>query len=141
MAFKIAQPYQQIALPRFGGLFTEADARSLPMGASPLCHDVDFNIAGVTVRPGLSKAITTYSPTVGSTDTWQFIKGFNLKEVAKQTLAQDSGGGIWAETLTSEGVMNRIYAGLLNSARAIGEAANNRAYLALTDLSEGVDQP
>lgn len=141
MAFKIAQPYQQIALPRFGGLYTEADSRSLPMGASPLCHDVDFNIAGVTVRPGLSKAITTYSPTVGSTDTWQFIKGFNLKEVAKQTLAQDASGGIWAEALTSEGVMNRIYSGLLNSARAIGEAANNRAYLALTNLSEGVDQP
>jgi hypothetical protein len=36
----------------FGGLVTFADPDSLPQGASPLCHDVDFSIGGFESRLG-----------------------------------------------------------------------------------------
>ena len=57
MAFKAALPYRPISLDRFLGLFDQCDPRVLPKGASPLCHDVDFKVASVGMRPAIQNAI------------------------------------------------------------------------------------
>ena len=57
MGFKAALPYRPIELTKFGGLYLEADPRNLPKGASPLCYDVDFQIAKVGLRPAIQNAI------------------------------------------------------------------------------------
>lgn len=73
MGFTLGQPYAEMTLGRFGGLYTEADERDLPLGASPLNHDVDFLIGGVGIRPGLTAAVS-----VGAGLTVPYLKATRL---------------------------------------------------------------
>ena len=75
--FTIAKPFSSVSQSRFGGLYTEVDARDLPNGASPLCHDNDFQIGQVTVRPSLAlNAITANSSAFG---IFQMVKELLIK--------------------------------------------------------------
>lgn len=58
MGFLLGVPYSEMTVGKFGGLFTEADERDLPLGASPLNHDVDFLIGEVGIRPGLTSVLS-----------------------------------------------------------------------------------
>ena len=62
MAAHIPEGAQSAPLIVFGGLVTNARPESLPEGASPICHDVDFITGSVRTRPGLSS-------------NYQFIEG------------------------------------------------------------------
>lgn len=141
MGLKLAPPVRQITLSKFGGLFTESDARDLPAGAAAECWDVDFLIAGVGIRPGLSKAISSYSPTVGSSSNWLYLASANLPGDLQQTLAQNSAGSLYYENLTAEGTMTGFYSGIINNARAVGANIGEREYICLSDLNFGSDQP
>lgn len=139
MPFNLAIPKRQLTLSKFGGLYTEADPRDLPEGASPLNWDVDFVISGVDPRPGLSKAISTFSGGVPSLLQW--INSAALPGSLYETIAQDSGGRLWAENLASPGTLTAIYSGIINNARAVSDTVNNREYICLSNLSSGKDQP
>jgi hypothetical protein len=52
------QAAQSVTLDAFLGLFTNSEAESLPMGASPLCWDVDYRMGEVFTRPGLVSMYT-----------------------------------------------------------------------------------
>lgn len=49
----LSVPIRQVVLGRMGGLYTEAESRDLPIGASPLNFNSDFIIGSTTIRPGL----------------------------------------------------------------------------------------
>ena len=132
--------YKEISLQKFGGLFTQAPANNLPMGASPQNWDCEFLIAGVGTRPGLSNPVTLFTPS-SPTGQIQYLKSSQVLGPLNLTLMQDSGGGLWQENLLSPGVFNRFYSPILNGARAISETVNQREYICLSDLTGGSDQP
>ena len=139
--FNLAAPWRSIKLTKFGGLFTDADPRSLPPGGSPLCYDCDFQVAGIVQRPGLTKQMTTFSPAIAAGASFQFLDSFDLLGGVRATILQDTSGNIWEELLSNELTATSIYSGILNSARALGEKVNQRAYLPLSNLVSGTDQP
>ena len=47
-----------IELTVMGGLCTEMAPSDLPIGASPLCYDVDFLVGSVKTRDGLQSVYT-----------------------------------------------------------------------------------
>lgn len=57
MGFNLGTPYRQLALKKFGGLYTETPDRDLPEGVSPRCHDNSFFAQSLTIRPGLQNII------------------------------------------------------------------------------------
>lgn len=141
MGLTLAPPARQIPLTKFGGLYTEADPRSLPAGSAYLCNDCDFLIARVGIRPGLSTPISAFSPSPGGTSSWEYLKSTRLLGDVQQTLAENSDGSLWYENLTSEGTLTQFYTGILNSARAISKNVSRREYICLSDLIGGSDQP
>src|SRR5690348_7074368 len=141
MGLKLANPVRQLMLSKFGGLYTESDQRDLPAGAAAQCWDVDFNIAGMGIRPGLSRALSSFSPPVGGTSDWLYVKSTRLLADVQQTLAENSAGSLYLENLTAEGTMTEFYSGILNNARAISANISRREYVCLSDLIGGQDQP
>jgi len=142
MSFKPVIPFREVENVKWGGLYTESDPAALPMGASPQCYDIDFFIAGMGTRPGLSNPITSYSPTLPSGCLIEWLKSMRqLLGPKNQTLMQESSGGLWVEDLTNQGVFNRIYNGVLSGARAISETIGAREYICLSDLTQGLDEP
>jgi hypothetical protein len=135
MSFKAAPPSKQIPLTKFGGLYTEGDPRSLPLGASPLCHDVDFLIAGVGLRPGLT-TLLNLSPG----QTALYVKSMELLS-RMQTLVQDDAGNLLVEDLSLPGTLITLYSGILNAARALSETVNQREYITFSNFGVGSDQP
>ena len=127
--FNLAMPARQIPVTRFGGLFTLADPRDLPEGASWLAQDVDFIISGAGLRPGLTPAIG-FDGTAGQPQWFaQMLLG------AEQSLmAQDTLGSLWSKLLAASGDFSPIYSGILNQARALGFAANLREYICLSNV-------
>lgn len=135
----LAFPTRQISLTKFGGQYLIADPRIVPPGASPLCHDCDFNIAEVGIRPGKTSQLS-FSPSAG-TAAFLTFKSCYLKAQITATILQDSGGGLWEENLDSPGTATRFYSNVINSARALIENVGESAYICLSDLTEGTDQP
>ena len=134
--FNLAMPARQIPVTRFGGLFTLADPRDLPEGASWLAQDVDFIISGAGLRPGLTPAIG-FDGTAGQPQWFaQMLLG------AEQSLmAQDTLGSLWSKLLAASGDFSPIYSGILNQARALGFAANLREYICLSNASNARSYP
>lgn len=60
-----AQGYATVPLRKFGGLFTDSGASSIPEGASPRTWDTDFLIAGVKMRPTLQSAFSFSGESTG----------------------------------------------------------------------------
>lgn len=137
MARKPQPPAREFTLQSFGGLYTIADPRVLPAGASPLCYDVDFTIQGLTIRPGLTVPVTLPSGTAA----YQWIKGMSLPGGLQQTLFQDSTGNLFYENLAIPGILTKFYSGILNSARALSATFPNAEFIGLSNLVSGVDQP
>ncbi len=50
-----------VELTIFGGLCTEIQPSDLPLGASPLTYDTDYDIGRVRTRDGLGSVYTTVS--------------------------------------------------------------------------------
>lgn len=135
MGFNLAIPLRAGKQTKLGGLYTEADPRSLPAGASPQCWDVDFLISGVGTRPGQTQAASGFTGNPNSFYTSR------LGDVV-ETIVGDSAGKLYAENQnTSPGTFTPIYSGILNNARALSENAFNRELICLSDLSIGQDQP
>jgi hypothetical protein len=134
--FNLSLPVRQLTTSRFGGLFTEADPRDLPTGASWLSQDVDFTIAGVDIRPGLCSAATF----TGFPGNFQYTKTALLGN-QYVNLAQDTGGSLWQQSLSAGGPFVPFYEGILNNARALSFSANFREYICLSNLLQGTDQP
>lgn len=141
MTFKTAPPYQEYVLDKFGGLYTEADPRDLPGGASPLCHDVDFQIGGVRIRPGLSSTLTSPSGNLPF-----YFKSFFMNNLAGR-LFQDNAGKIYYESGVALGTWNLLYSGLATHSlsgapiHCISETINGMEFICLSDLFQGADQP
>lgn len=128
MALDPQPPAQEISLTRFGGLFTFIDPRDLPSGASPLCHDVDFLIAGVGPRPGLAGTATTGTP--------QFFTSYlplpSIGGAAQQLVQYDNEKVYFGSTL--------IYT-FLPSCRSLGvTASNGREFVSASNLTQGLDR-
>lgn len=132
--------YREIALGKFGGLFTEADPRSLPPGASPQCFDVDFLIGDVGTRAGLSNPVSSFSPSLSNFPVG-YIKSAQVLGPANLTLLEDAGTTLYQENLASPGAFTSIYSKIINSARAISTTVNQREYIGLSNLIGGSDQP
>lgn len=150
MAFNLATPRQQVTLGRFGGIYTEADPRDLPPGASPLCHDCDFFIGGVTIRPGLRSAITTFTPfNPNPTSSFLYLKSTILQNPTslsispeRVTFAESSDGIIWLELASeSAGTMQAIITTILNSSRMLSESVGDVEFISLSNFIQGTDQP
>lgn len=60
-----AQGYATVPLRKFGGLFTDSGASSIPEGASPRTWDTDFLVAGVKMRPTLQSAFSFTGESTG----------------------------------------------------------------------------
>ncbi len=138
MPFKLSPPFQEMSTQNLGGLFTEADARSIPQGAASLAQDNDFLIAGIGPRPGRVSAMNF---TGGTPETIQYLESMDMARGRNYTLAQDTGGSMWYEDLAAEGSMSPFLAGLMAGSRALAFNANDRAYLCLSNLLQGTDQP
>ena len=148
--FNLAMPARQVPVTRFGGLFTLADPRDLPEGASWLCQDTDFIISGIGLRPGLTD--TGINGAGAGQPQWlaEMLLGANWA-----LMSQDLLGGLWSASLSSGGPLGQIYSGILNGARALGFAANLREYICLSNANnvnsypllpapgtlQGTDQP
>ncbi len=146
----LAMPGRQVPVTRFGGLFTLADPRDYPAGASWLAQDVDFLIAGVGPRAGLTSAIGFQGPHGQAQWFAEAMLGATWT-----LLAQDTLGNLWDRLLDAGGPLAPFYSGILNGARALGFAANLREYLCLSNVSnvgaypslptagtvQGTDQP
>lgn len=152
MALTLSIPVRQIPLSRFGGLYTEADQRDLPIGSSPLNSDCDFLIGSTTVRPGLvSIQNFTNSGTLSTTATLDYLKGALFtwtNSVGPVTLFQADDGTFWIDYECS-GNATMIYSGFLNNARMLSETFAQYEFCALGNwgnisnraLLQGVDQP
>ena len=138
MGFSLALPFREVTLTRFGGLYTEADARDLPMGASPLNWDVDYLIGSVGIRSGLLRALTTNAP---GNSLFQYLKSTSLATQGAATLAQSSDGALRQEILTSPGSLASFYSGILNNARALSESTGGFEFVSLSNFLQGTDQP
>lgn len=144
----LAQPSQQIVLSRFGGLYTEADPRDLPMGASPRNQDVDFLIGAIGPRPGLAPAIQNFSPLLPTPGAeFEYVKSAivaasGLPPInAKLTLAQSSDGILWQEFFDNPGILNVFYNQIINHARALSDNVDYVEFIGLSNLVQGNDQP
>lgn len=139
--FTVAPPYREIALTKFGGLYTEAPPENLPPGASPQNWDVDYLISKVGTRPGLSLGLSTFSPPLGA-ESVEWLKSAQLLGPKQYTIMQDAGGGLWYEDIVgAPGTMTRFYSPILNGARAVSTTVDGREYIPLSDLTGGSDQP
>ena len=93
--FNLAAPFRQINLKKFGGLYTETEARDLPEGVSPRCHDNDFRVQSLTIRPGLQNVI-------------QFGSAMSSKYAGLGSVS--GGGSAWNSPANIEGAPNGTYA-------------------------------
>lgn len=119
---------QSISLDNFGGLITEAPPESLPEGASPLNWDVDFPIAGVTTRAGLSPALSS-----GQARNFVWVKTFQTNDGTVRTLCLDASGFLWQENVTvSPGTLTQI-GSFTPGDHAVGYTAFNREYITFSD--------
>lgn len=111
-----------------------------------MCWDVDFLIGGVTIRPGQTLQSFTFSP-ASPTGIFQWVRSNSILGPEDGTLFQDAGGALWWENLASQGTVNRIYPsstwpnGIIGGARAVSEQVLSRAYIGLSNLVNGTDQP
>ncbi len=158
MAFHIAPPYSELPLGRFGGLYTEGDPRDLPPGASPLNHDVDYFIGGITMRPGLTSALAitggascTYLKSTTLTPALSPPTDVTLYQASSGILGQLGGGlsGAFVPKIpgdspvisnaiaTSENVGNQEFIGLSNFGPEVVTASGGNAGLVIN----GYDQP
>lgn len=139
-------PYRTTALRRFGGLYTEADPRNLPPGASPQCQDCDFTTGQVFQRPGITSvasAFNTSQPGNGFTGLGQALVGSG----SLLTFALDVLGQLWYEDASAPGVFDLmcgpggVAPTVINQPSLITLEANTRAYLFFSDLQGGTEQP
>ena len=131
---------KQLLLNKFGGLYTEAPPNNLPPGASPQTWDVDFLIAGVGTRPGLTNPISVFSPAITNFPV-EYIKSTEVLGPTNLTLVEDGGVNLYQENLLNQGTFLQFYGPILNLARATSETVNQREYIALSDFLQGTDQP
>lgn len=144
MALNLAIPNRQIVLTKFGGLFTEADPRDFPAGSAVQAWDVDYQIAGIGIRPALQKAIGTFAPPVSGTSDWLYVTSSKLPGDLQQTIAQNSAGSLWAENIRGldvPAIMSNFYSKILNNARMVSANIGEREYICFSDLEYGSDQP
>ncbi len=137
---RIAPPYRELELTRFGGLFTEADPRNLPSGASPQCWDVDFDISGVKTRAGLSNPITSYAPPLG-TQGFSWIRRAFLEGFQYYVLAGDTAGNLYSQNINAPDIVSSFYSGILGGAQGISDSFYNREFICFSDLKTPLDQP
>jgi hypothetical protein len=140
MGFLLGQPFAEMTLGRFGGLYTEADERDLPLGASPLNHDVDFLIGGFTIRPGLTTQLGIGAGlTVPYLKSTRIIPAFSPPEDA--TLYQTSAGQI---TQIGDGNIVPFFPGdspVVSNAIATSENVENTEFIALSNFGPEVVSP
>lgn len=141
MGLNLAQPLSEIAIAKFGGLYTEADTRGLPEGASARNHDIDFIIGGIGPRPGLTQATDL---SVGPGMLVPYVQSSILAYFGPSTLTE-ANRNLWVEKLTAPGVFTSFYPttgpGILNNAVAISENVTDTEFIALSDFRIGTDQP
>jgi hypothetical protein len=132
--------YREILLNKFGGLYLMTEARNLPPGSSPQNWDVDFQIAGVGTRPGLSDPVTSFTPTLAAYPV-EYLKSTQVLGPLNLTLMEDGGTTLYHENLNDPGIFTSFYSPILNNARALSETVNSREYIALSNFAQGTDQP
>ena len=133
--------YSDITLNLFGGLDTELAPRTMPEGASPLNQDVDYIPGAVFTRAGLS-SVYTYETIPTVLQNFNYIKTYAETDGSISTLALDASGTIWEESVTGNpGVLTSLYTGILAGSFAQSVTAEDREYIALSNLTNGTDIP
>lgn len=134
-------PIQELVLQRFGGLYTEADQRSLPLGASPRNHDINFLVAGIGPREGLTKVFTGDAnqgfPYIKST---HIIPPFSAQ--SSVTLYQEAPEGMLKQLAGPNIVpFSGGDSNIISDAIATSENFENVEYIALSNLGPEVITP
>ncbi|MGH9535483.1 MAG: hypothetical protein ACRD2E_11565 [Terriglobales bacterium] len=138
-------PYRTAELGHFGGLYTEADPRWLPPGASPRCQDCDFVIGSAFMRPGTFN-IASFAGTQPSTG-WRGLGQATVGAGSLLSFVLDASGNLFYEDAASPGAFSILAgagarnAALLNFPFLTVLAANTRAYLFGSSLVSGAAEP
>jgi len=127
-----------VPLDEFGGLVTELSPADIPMGASPLCQDVDFFLGQVFTRAGLRSMLVADLPVNA---TCNYLKTFLLPNTNNEMLILDGQGNFYYEDVTnapgSVNLIGKVTGGsFANSATQFG-----REWLAFHDNNWGFDAP
>ncbi|MGH9436525.1 MAG: hypothetical protein ACRD22_01190 [Terriglobia bacterium] len=139
-------PYRTFSLRRFGGLYTEADPRNLPPGASPRCQDCDFNTGQVFQRAGVTNVATQFNTSV-PVGGWRGLGQARVGASSQLSFALDASGQLWYEDASNAGIWNLmcgpggIAPTVINQPSLTLLNANTRAYLFFSNLIQGTEQP
>lgn len=133
---KVANIDVDVPIEEFGGLITECTAADIPMGASPFCQDVDYQLGAVFTRAGLTAQLSGLF--IGNCN---YLKTFTLPNTNDELLLLDSAGNLWFEdTTNAPGALTQITNGtpgnFVNSTTQFG-----REWLAYSDGVWGSDIP
>jgi hypothetical protein len=127
---------KEINLSTFGGLVTNMNPVSLPMGVSPDCSDCTFLPGGVFQRPCLRKAFTSAL----GTSTFVYGKTYVDPQNVIRNLYLDTLGNLWMENITTSAVPV-IIAVTTPGSFAKSITAFGREYIAVSDGLHGQEVP
>lgn len=128
---------KDIPLELFGGLATEMSSADLPLGASPACQDVDFELGSAFTRAGLTALFA--GQISGSVN---YFKTFTLLNGNQQLLLLDTAGNFYYEdTTNTPGTLNLISSAIIPGSYAKSVTAFGREYIAFSDGQNGTDIP
>lgn len=129
-----------VVLDSFGGLVSAGRPDNLPEGASPRTNDTDFLIGRVLQRPGTKSVYTGGAPTAVN---FNGIVKANINEQDLITLLLDAAGNIWQEDVSNN--PDVLFPSIVPQAPAgsymKGVDANGTAFMAFSDLTQGISQP
>lgn len=134
---KIANIDVDIPLEDFGGLCTEITSGDLPMGASPFCQDVDFQLGGVYTRAGLTAVVSGIS----TSPNCNYLKTFGLPNTNLETLLLFADGTFRVEDVTNAPGLFPTVATLSRDQFANSVTQFGREWLAFSDGVWGFDAP
>lgn len=141
MGFLASMPFHTVPLRRFGGLYTEADPRDLPAGASPVCQDCDFQLGGLIPRAGQTQRITGVVGAGTIAAGWLAVSSAQLINGLLYTMLQDGSGQLWYEDVANHPGQVTLLENGTSVGRALFTNAFGRVYIGLSDFTTGNDQP
>lgn len=121
-----------------GLTLTPAEANSPGFGFNITASDSSGGAAEVFI----SGVVVTISFTPEGVENFNFVQSFPMQNGTQLTLAIDNTGILWQENVdTDEGVLVPIYTAILPNSFANGQEYDDRAWLAMSDLSGATDIP
>lgn len=133
----IGPDIKEVPLTVFGGLVTNENPTSLPMGVSPDCSDGIFLPGGFISRPALKKV---FASSFGSV-TVNYGKTYIDPKGVIRNLYLDSAGNFWVENVTAAPGAVTLLLKTVPGSRASSITDFGREYIAISDGLHGADIP